>query len=100
MSLLVILFLVIINVFNDAKSGAPAAASSKLNAIDRPDKSLESHYSLAAGEGYTPTVKDRLLFLVYHPRILDVISISCFSSFFITFNIYYWFIADYTTTVT
>jgi len=126
MSLLVILFLVIINVFNDAKSGAPAAASSKLNAIDRyivicifsifsaiieyaiilsmltlrPDKSLESHYSLSAGEGYTPTIKDRLLFLVYHPRILDVISISCFSSFFITFNIYYWFIADYTTTAT
>ena len=142
----------------------------------RPDKSLESHYSLSAGEGYTPTIKvfmlvfvitffknyfnnlaeeglplspsptphppthpykystslshmhcawftffkifqtlvtldcrnsikisifqDRLLFLVYHPRILDVISISCFSSFFITFNIYYWFIADYTTTAT
>merc|ERR1712156_198804 len=35
MSLLVILFLVIINVFNNVKASAPAAASSRLNAIDR-----------------------------------------------------------------
>merc|ERR1712233_49003 len=35
MSLLVILFLVIINVFNNVRSSAPSSASSKLNAIDQ-----------------------------------------------------------------
>jgi len=35
MSLLVILFLVIINVFNNVKANAPSAASSQLNAIER-----------------------------------------------------------------
>ena len=35
MSLLVILFLVIINVFNNVRSSAPSSASSKLNAIDK-----------------------------------------------------------------
>jgi len=123
MSLLVILFLVIINVFNNVKSSAPAAASGRLNAIDRyivtcifsifsaiieyaiilsiltlrPEKGMSSNYSLSAGgDDYAPSFTDRLLFLVYHPRILDVFSISCFSSFFVMFNIYYWFIADYT----
>ena len=35
MSLLVILFLVIINVFNNVRSGAPSSGTSKLNAIDK-----------------------------------------------------------------
>jgi len=124
MSLLVILFLVIINVFNNVKSSAPAAASGRLNAIDRyivtcifsifsaiieyavvlsiltlrPEKGRSSSYSLSAGGGddYSPSLTDRARFVVQHPRILDVFSISCFSSLFIAFNAYYWFIADYT----
>ena len=40
--------------------------------------------------------QDRIRFVIYHPRVLDVFSITCFSTFFVTFNICYWFIADYT----
>jgi len=127
MSLLVILFLVIINVFNNVKAGAPAAASNRLNAIDRfivtcifsifstiieyaivlsiltlrPDKECERHYNLSndGSEDIKPTVWNKLFIIIENPRILDAVSIICFSSGFILFNLHYWFIANYDTTL-
>jgi len=123
MSLLVILFLVIINVFNNVKASAPAAASSRLNAIDRfivtcifsifsaiieyavvlsiltlrPSKDSERHYSLSNGgnEDIKPAFWHKIFIIIENPRILDAISIITFSSGFILFNFHYWFIADY-----
>jgi len=123
MSLLVILFLVIINVFNNVKASAPAAASSRLNAIDRfivtcifsifsaiveyaivlsiltlrPSKERERTYSLSNGgsEDIKPTVWDKIYFIIENPRTLDAVSIVTFSVSFILFNLHYWFIADY-----
>jgi len=123
MSLLVILFLVIINVFNNVKASAPAAASSRLNAIDRfivtcifsifsaiieyaivlsiltlrPNKESERNYNLSDGgnEDIKPKFWYKLLFIIENPRILDASSIIIFSSGFLLFNLHYWFIADY-----
>lgn len=123
MSLLVILFLVIINVFNNVKASAPAAASSRLNAIDRfivtcifsifstiieyaivlsiltlrPGRESERHYSLSNGgnEDIKPKFWHKIFVIIENPRILDVISIITFSSGFILFNLHYWFIVDY-----
>jgi len=118
MSLLVILFLVIINVFNNVKANSPAAASSQLNAIEsfivtcifsifstiieyaivltiltlRPDV-----YNMPNGghRDVKPRIRDRMFILIEHPRILDAASFIIFSSGFILFNLHYWFIADY-----
>eukprot|EP00091_Calanus_sinicus_P007273 TRINITY_DN18249_c0_g1_i1.p1 TRINITY_DN18249_c0_g1~~TRINITY_DN18249_c0_g1_i1.p1 ORF type:complete len:118 (-),score=1.31 TRINITY_DN18249_c0_g1_i1:125-478(-) len=105
------------------KASAPAAASSRLNAIDRfivtcifsifstiieyaivlsiltlrPGKESERHYSLSNGgnEDIKPTFWNKIFVIIENPRILDAISIITFSSGFILFNLHYWFIADY-----
>ncbi|XP_023323016.1 acetylcholine-gated ion channel acc-4 isoform X2 [Eurytemora carolleeae] len=127
MSLLVILFLVIINVFNNVRSNAPSAASSRLNAIDkfiitcifsifstiieyaiilsilclRPEKKPgETLYTFENGDNgqFKPSIKARLSWVLENPRIFDAFSIIIFPTFFFFFNIHYWFIADYQTT--
>merc|ERR1711874_935312 len=108
-----ILFLVIINVFNNVKSSAPAAASSRLNAIDRfivtcifsifsaiieyaivlsiltlrPSQERERHYSLSNGgnEDVKPAFWHKIFVIIENPRILDAISIIIFSSGFVLF---------------
>lgn len=128
MSLLVILFLVIINVFNNVKANAPAAASSSLNAIEsfivtcifsifsaiieyavvlsiltlRPEPNTTNTYNMPNGvhRDIKPRIKERLFILIENPRILDAASIIIFSSGFIVFNLHYWFIADYDQKIT
>jgi len=126
MSLLVILFLVIINVFNNVKSSAPSASSSKLNAIERfvvtcifsifsaileyavvlsiltlrPKSAANSDrlynvFDNASSFADKPSLKDRFLFFLENPRILDLLSVFCFSSGFLIFNLHYWYFTDY-----
>ena len=115
MSLLVILFLVIINVFNNVRSSAPSSASSKLNAIDKFMMTcifmifsaifeyalILSIYTLKWDEhNYSinyesPTLRERLYMVYKKPRLLDLISIILFSSTFVLYNFHYWVIADH-----
>ena len=115
MSLLVILFLVIINVFNNVRSSAPSSASSKLNAIDKFMMTcifmifsaifeyalILSIYTLKWDEhNYSinyesPTLRDRAYMVYKKPRLLDLISIILFSSTFVLYNFHYWAIADH-----
>jgi len=116
MSLLVILFLVIINVFNNVRASAPSSASSKLNAIDRFMMTcifmifssiieyalILSIYTLKLNEKEydinreSPSVMDRIHMVYKNPRILDLISIIVFSSCFAVYNFHYWVTADHT----
>jgi len=124
MSLLVILFLVIINTFNAVKVNAPSSSSSSLNAIEsfivtcifsifsaiieyavilailtlRTEPKAETSYSLASvnNENVEPSVWKRMNVLVNQPRIFDGASIVIFPVGFFLYNIHYWFIADYT----
>jgi len=115
MSLLVILFLVIINVFNNVRSSAPSSASSKLNAIDKFMMTcifmifsaifeyalILSIYTLKWDEhNYSinyesPTLRERVYMVYKKPRLLDLISIILFSSTFVLYNFHYWVIADH-----
>jgi len=124
MSLLVILFLVIINTFNAVKVNAPSSSSSSLNAIEsfivtcifsifsaiieyavilailtlRTEPKAETSYSLASvnNENVEPSVWKRMNVLINQPRIFDGASIVIFPVGFFLYNIHYWFIADYT----
>jgi len=124
MSLLVILFLVIINVFNNVRTNAPSAASTRLNAIDKyiitcifsifsaiieyalilsmltlrgDPKPGETMYSIntETNEVCKDTVKAKFVRILEHPRIFDAFSIVIFPTFFFCFNIHYWFISNY-----
>ena len=115
MSLLIILFLVIINVFNNVRSSAPSAASSKLNAIDKFMMTcifmifgaiieyaiVLSIYTLKLDQSdYVinrdkPKLIDRLHMVYKNPRILDLISIITFSSSFALYNFNYWVLANH-----
>lgn len=115
MSLLIILFLVIINVFNNVRSSAPSAASSKLNAIDKFMMTcifmifgaiieyaiVLSIYTLKLDQSdyvidrEKPKLIDRLHMVYKNPRILDLISIITFSSSFALYNFNYWVVANH-----
>merc|ERR1712212_981941 len=115
MSLLVILFLVTINVFNNARSSAPSSASSKLNAIDKFMMTcifmifsaifeyalILSIYTLKWDEhNYSinyesSTLRDRAYMVYKKPRLLDLISIIFFSSTFVLYNFHYWVITNH-----
>merc|ERR1712051_264745 len=102
MSLLVILFLVIINVFNNVRSQAPSSASSRLNAIDQFIMScifmifsalaeyaiILSIYTLELDKREyqinqeNPAIRDRLKMILKNPRLLDLMSIIIFSTAF------------------
>jgi len=115
MSLLVILFLVIINVFNNVRASAPSAASSKLNSIDKFMMScifwifsaiveyamILSIYTLGLDQNSYqinrahPGLCGRLHMVFNNPRLLDLISILTFSSLFFLYNLYYWVLTDH-----
>ena len=115
MSLLVILFLVIINVFNNIRSEAPDSGSSKLNAIDQFMMScifmifsaiseyaiILSIYTLGLDQyeyeiDYeNPKCCDRIKWIIKNPRQLDRISIILFSSAFVVYNFNYWLITNH-----
>jgi len=123
MSLLVILLLVIINVFNNVKSTSPSTGSRYLNAVETfiitcifsifsaiieyaivysiislrtedPAEGQARVYQITDPPiGYD--LKGRLCVLIRRPRILDVISLICFSITFILFNLNYWVLTPY-----
>jgi len=117
MSLLVILFLVIINVFNNVRSSAPSSASSRLNAIDKfmmtcifmifsaiaEYAMILSIYTLGLNENdyvinrERPGISDRIHMVYKNPRLLDLISIIMFSICFFLYNFHYWVLADHDT---
>jgi len=115
MSLLVILFLVIINVFNNVRSSAPSSGSSELNAIDGFIMtcifmifSAIIEYALVLSI-YTleldkidfiinenrPNIRDRILKMIKNPRRLDLLSFIVFSCAFILYNFNYWVIEEH-----
>jgi len=114
MSLLVILFLVIINVFNNVRSNAPSSGSTKLNAIDRfimtcifmifsaiieyavvlsifTLKLDERDYNINVER---PNMRDRICMILNNPRKLDLISFITFSGSFVLYNFNYWVIEE------
>ena len=115
MSLLVILFLVIINVFNNVRSNAPSSGSKKLNAIDGfiitcifmifstiiEYALILSIYTLKLDEknyninSTKPNFRDKICMILNNPRRLDLISIVTFSSCFAIYNFNYWVILDH-----
>jgi len=115
MSLLVILFLVIINVFNNVRSNAPSSGSTKLNAIDGFIMTcifmifsaiieyalILSIYTLKLDEReynintVKPRFRDRVCMILNNPRRLDLISILTFSICFALYNFNYWVIMDH-----
>jgi len=115
MSLLVIIFLVTINVFNNVKSNSPSSGLTKLNAIDTfimtcifmifsailEYAMILSIYTLSLDQiEYSinterPSWRDRICILLKYPRKLDQISIILFSLSFAVYNIYYWLICDF-----
>jgi len=115
MSLLVILFLVIINVFNNVRSNAPSSASSRLNAIDKFMMTcifmifsaimeyalILSIYTLELDKNsyqinrQNPGICGRIHMVFNNPRILDLLSIVLFSFSFILYNLWYWALADH-----
>jgi len=115
MSLLVILFLVIINVFNNVRSQAPSSASSRLNAIDQFIMScifmifsalaeyaiILSIYTLELDKREyqinqeNPTIRDRLKMILKNPRLLDLMSIIIFSTAFFLYVFDYWVITNH-----
>jgi len=115
MSLLVILFLVIINVFNNVRTNAPSSGSTKLNAIDGfimtcifmifsaiieyalvlsifTLKLDEIEYNINTTK---PNLRDRICMILKNPRKLDALSIIIFSSCFALYNFNYWVIMDH-----
>lgn len=115
MSLLVILFLVIINVFNNVRSEAPSSGSTKLNAIDGfimtcifmifsaiieyalilsifTLKLDEVEYNINTTK---PNIRDRICMILKNPRRLDIYSIILFSSCFAIYNFNYWVFMDH-----
>jgi len=115
MSLLVILFLVIINVFNNVRSNAPSSGSTKLNAIDGfimtcifmifsaiieyalilsifTLKLDEVEYNINTTK---PNIRDRICMILKNPRRLDIYSIILFSSCFALYNFNYWVFMDH-----
>merc|ERR1712223_365712 len=112
MSLLVIIFLVIINVFNNVRSQAPSSASSRLNAIDQFIMScifmifsalaeyaiILSIYTLELDKREyqinqeNPAISDRLKMILKNPRLLDLMSIIIFSTAFLIYVFDYWVI--------
>jgi len=115
MSLLVILFLVIINVFNNVRSNAPSSGSTKLNAIDGFIMTcifmifsaiieyalILSIFTLKLDEieyninTVKPNIRDRICMILKNPRKLDLLSIILFSSCFSLYNFNYWVIRDH-----
>ena len=114
MSLLVILFLVIINVFNNVRTNAPSSGSTKLNAIDGfimtcifmifsaiieyalvlsifTLKLDEVEYNINTTK---PNLRDRICMILKNPRKLDALSIIIFSSCFALYNFNYWVIVE------
>lgn len=115
MSLLVILFLVIINIFNNVRSQAPLSASSRLNAIDQFIMScifmifsaiaeyaiILSIYTLELDKRdyqinhEKPAISDRVKMILKNPRKLDLMSIITFSISFFLYLFDYWVITNH-----
>lgn len=115
MSLLVILLLVLVNVFNSVRANAPSSGLSKLNAIDTFIMtcifmvfSTILEYAIVLSiitfeldkEEYEinterPAIKDRICMILKNPRKLDYLSIAVFSISFALYNFNYWVIMDH-----
>ena len=107
MSLLVILLLVLVNVFNSVRANAPSSGLSKLNAIDTFIMtcifmvfSTILEYAIVLSiitfeldkEEYEinterPAIKDRICMILKNPRKLDYLSIAVFSISFALYNL-------------
>jgi len=115
MSLLVILLLVLVNVFNSVRSNAPSSGLSKLNAIDTFIMtcifmvfSTILEYAIVLSilafeldkEEYEinterPALRDRICMILQNPRKLDKLAVAVFSISFALYNFNYWVIMDH-----
>jgi len=115
MSLLVILLLVLVNVFNSVRANAPSSGLSKLNAIDAYlmtcifmvfSAIVEYAFILAIltlkldKNDYNinterPNLRDKICLILNNPRRLDKLSIIVFSLCFALYNFNYWVIMDH-----
>merc|ERR1711994_374157 len=115
MSLLVILLLVLVNVFNSVRANAPSSGLSKLNAIDAYLMtcifmvfSAIVEYALILAiltlkldkKDYNinterPNLRDKICMILNNPRRLDKLSIMIFSLSFALYNFNYWVIMDH-----
>ena len=115
MSLLVILLLVLVNVFNSVRQNAPSSGLSKLNAIDTYIMtcifmvfSTIVEYAIVLTI-YTfeidkidfqvatenPRLRDKICMYLNNPRKLDFLSVAVFSCSFALYNFNYWVIMDH-----
>jgi len=115
MSLLVILLLVLVNVFNSVRSNAPSSGLSKLNAIDTFIMtcifmvfSTIVEYAIVLSiitfeldkveyeiNTERPAIRDRICMILKNPRKLDYLSVAVFSACFAVYNFDYWLITDH-----
>jgi len=115
MSLLVILLLVLVNVFNSVRANAPSSGLSKLNAIDAYLMtcifmvfSAIVEYALILSiialeldkieyniNQERPNLRDKICMILKNPRRLDKLSIIIFSMSFALYNFNYWVLMDH-----
>jgi len=115
MSLLVILLLVLVNVFNSVRANAPSSGLSKLNAIDTYLMtcifmvfSAILEYAVILSiitleldkidyniNHERPNLRDKICMILNSPRRLDKLSIIIFSLSFALYNFNYWVIMDH-----